>query len=85
MKWYRKAADQGDAAAQYNLGVMYKNGRGVLEDYVQAHAWLNLAAAQGHEKAPKGKDLLRGKMTREQVAEAQKLAAELWKRIESSK
>jgi len=26
VKWYRKAADQGDATAQYNLGVMYKNG-----------------------------------------------------------
>ena len=32
MKWYRKAADQGDAAAQYNLGVMYANGRGVTQD-----------------------------------------------------
>jgi uncharacterized protein len=26
--WYREAADQGDAKAQYNLGVMYENGRG---------------------------------------------------------
>ena len=34
--WYRKAAEQGDAKAQYNLGVMYDNGRGVPEDDGQA-------------------------------------------------
>ena len=28
VKWYRKAAEQGDASAQYNLGVMYANGWG---------------------------------------------------------
>ena len=28
LKWYRLAADQGDADAQYNLGVMYANGQG---------------------------------------------------------
>jgi hypothetical protein len=27
MKWYGKAAHQGDASAQYNLGVTYANGR----------------------------------------------------------
>ena len=85
VKWYRKAAEQGHAPAQYNLGAMYGNGEGVPEDYVQAYAWLNLAAAQGDEKAVEGKDLLRPRMTSEQVAEAQKLAAELHKRIESSK
>ena len=85
VKWYRKAAAQGLAPAQHNLGVMYANGRGVPEDYVKAYAWLNLAAAQGDESAVKGKDLLRSRMTAEQVAEAQKLAAELYNRIESSK
>src|SRR5678810_3454 len=29
MEWYRKAADQGHAAAQLNLGLMYASGRGV--------------------------------------------------------
>ena len=29
--WYRMAAEQSHADAQYNLGVMYANGRGVLE------------------------------------------------------
>ena len=29
VKWYRLAADQGDAEAQHNLGVMYASGEGV--------------------------------------------------------
>jgi TPR repeat protein len=43
--WYRKAAEQGLAEAQYNLGVMYANGDGVAQDYAAAHMWFNLAAA----------------------------------------
>ena len=46
VKWYRKAAEQGDATAQTALGVMYKDGRGVPQDYVQAHMWYNLAASR---------------------------------------
>ena len=34
---YRLAADEGDAIAQFSLGVMYDNGRGVLQDNVYAH------------------------------------------------
>ena len=43
--WLRKAADQGNVLAQYYLGVAYYNGQGVLQDYEQAHMWLNLAAS----------------------------------------
>ncbi len=39
----RKAAEQGDAGAQYNLGVMYDNGRGVPQDYAEAYFWHELA------------------------------------------
>ena len=80
----RQAAEQGDASAQFTLGGMYANGEGVLEDYVQAYAWYILAAAQGEEHAFKLKDELRPKMSTEQVSEAQKLAAKLSERIETS-
>ena len=41
VKWFRKAAEQGDADAQYNLGVMYANGEGVLKDEAEAvPGWL---------------------------------------------
>ena len=38
VKWYRKAADQGDASGQYNLALMYDNGDGVPEDDAEAVA-----------------------------------------------
>lgn len=51
-------------------------GQGVPQDYVQAHMWFNLAAASGGGKAQVGRDRIAKKMTRTQVAEAQKLARE---------
>ena len=47
----RAKAEQADAAAQFNLGVMYYEGRGVWQDYNQAAAWYRKAAEQGHAKA----------------------------------
>ena len=48
VKWYRKAAEQGDADAQSNLGGMYANGWGVPEDDGEAVKWYRKAAEQGH-------------------------------------
>ncbi len=50
----------------------------MTQDYVQAHMWYSLAAAQGEKEASKGRDILAEKMTPAQIAEAQKLARE-WK------
>ena len=83
VKWYRKAAEQGDAKAQERLGHMYANGEGVPQDFVKAHAWMNLAAAQGFQA--ENRDRLAAQMTPAQIAEAQELATELFKHIESSK
>ena len=47
MQWYRKAAEQGYADAQYNLGVMYAQGQGVRQDYTQAMQWYRQSAEQG--------------------------------------
>jgi TPR repeat protein len=49
--WYRKAANQGDADAQFNLGESYRNGQGVSQDYAQAAAWYRKAAEQGDSLA----------------------------------
>ncbi len=79
-RWYRLAAEQGNARAQFNLGSMYEKGEGVPQDYVVAHMWLNLAGAQlaGEERdrAIRGRDLVAQSMTPEQMAEAQRLARE---------
>ena len=47
VRWLRLAADQGHADAQNNLGLMYADGRGVVEDDAEAVRWLRLAADQG--------------------------------------
>jgi TPR repeat protein len=47
----RKAADEGDANAQFNHGFMYKNGEGVKQGYAEAVRLCRKAADQGHEGA----------------------------------
>jgi len=74
VKWSRKAAEQNYAPAQYNLGIRYGQGRGVAKDEVEAYKWWLLAAAQGDEDAKKGMTILEDSMTREEIAEGQKLA-----------
>ena len=44
----QKAAEQGDVDAQFNLGVMYEQGKGVAQDDKQAVAWFRKAAEQGN-------------------------------------
>ena len=73
-------AEQGHASAQNNLGGMYADGRGVLEDDVYAYMWWNLAAAQGHKNSSKNKNILSKKMTSSQIEEAQRLSRECMKK-----
>ena len=49
--WFTRAAAQGVADAQYNLGVMYAHGLGVEADQAMAQDWIVRAAAQGHTSA----------------------------------
>lgn len=65
----------GDARAQLLLGRMHAAGQGVLQDYVRAHLLLNLAAASGVDGAAAARDELAGRMTPQQIAEAQQVAA----------
>ncbi len=51
VKFYFAAAEKGYAEAQCNLGLCYKNGKGVRMDLRQAKYWLTLAAEQGDEFA----------------------------------
>jgi len=50
-KWYRKAAGQGNAVCQFNLGNMYADGRGMAQDEAEAVKWYRKSAEQGHAKA----------------------------------
>ena len=73
---YEMAAAQGYADAQNNLGVMYAEGTGVPQDYIQAHMWFNLSAAQGDESGRKNRDMLAEQMTPADISKAQRLARE---------
>ena len=75
-KWYRLAADQGESISQYQLGLMYEEGTGVPQDDVMAYMWWNLAAAQGNAVAKGNKERVEKKMTRQQIAEGQRLSRE---------
>ncbi len=74
VKWVRKAAEQNQATAQLMLGILYSLGQGVAKDYVEGYKWHLLAAAQGDEAAKKTADGMEKEMTRDQIAEGQKLA-----------
>ena len=75
-------AEQGDADAQYNLGLMYGRGVGVPKNYIKSYLWWSLLSAQGYEHAKHNIDILTKKMTPEQIAQAQKEAAELWEKMQ---
>jgi TPR repeat protein len=47
VKWYRKAAEQGNAGAQFNLGFCYAYGQGVVKNEAEAVKWYRKAAEQG--------------------------------------
>ena len=51
LKEYRPLAEQGDAVAQFALGVMYEKGRGVPQGDPEAVHWYRLAAEQGQASA----------------------------------
>ncbi len=50
LEW-RPLAKQGDANAQFNLGLMYSKGRGVPQDFAKALQWYRKAAEQGNVSA----------------------------------
>ena len=77
---FRTLANHNDADAQYMLGYMYALGEGVVQDYVEAHKWLNIAAAQGKDGARATRNKVARRMSREQVNRAQQLARN-WKPV----
>jgi len=69
-----RAALNGEIDALYQLGLCYASGRGVVQDYVTAHKWFNLAAVRGNDDALHNRKELTVVMTGEEVAEAQRQA-----------
>ena len=80
LAWYHKAAEQGNTEGQWKLGLIYEEGRGVPQDYVEAHMWLNLAVSRStgeeREQSVLERDYVEAVMAPEQLAEAQRRARE---------
>ena len=85
VRWYRRAAEQGQPVAQFNLAQMYASGDGVQQDDVAAHMWYSVAAAglsndsggsstEARARAVEARDALARRMSRADLAEAERLA-----------
>lgn len=57
-KWFFKAAENGDAEAQYKLAQLYWNGLGVTEDFPEGLKWLKKSAENGYAEAQAGLGVL---------------------------
>lgn len=65
-----------DCENLYKLGLIYSTGQGEGMNLVQAHMWFNLAAVRGSEAAKDCRRELAEQMSKDEVAQAQKLARE---------
>jgi len=68
----------GHPGGQFFLGIMYKDGEGVLQDYALAHMWFNLCGSSGNKQCVKSRSLLEKQMTPLQIEKAQEMARN-WK------
>jgi TPR repeat protein len=71
VQWYARAAGQGHALAQYNLGGMYNSGRGVEKDLLCGYMWLALAAEGGDSGAARAREAAAARLEPAQLQEAQ--------------
>ena len=74
LKQWKPLAERGNSRAQSNLGAMYYNGQGVLVDFVIAHMWFNISAANGNEIGAENRDVLAKEMTSEDLSKAEAMA-----------
>jgi TPR repeat protein len=67
------AAERGSSAGAYQLGLKHYHGRGVPKDIAVAYMWFNIGAARNDERAAGARDLVEARLTKDQIAEAQRL------------
>jgi hypothetical protein len=80
--WYREAAEQGDPFAQASLALLYRFGKGVPQDYVQAYMWFQLSVDRltgpDRDSIVELRDAAASHMTPQQIEQARTLARD-WK------
>jgi peptidoglycan hydrolase-like protein with peptidoglycan-binding domain len=73
---FKESAQNGHAAAQYMLGRLYQEGRGIDRDLVQAYAWYDVSALGGYSPAGAARDALAPQLTAGQLQTATTLATQ---------
>ena len=81
VKWFRLAAGPGFLLAKTNLGVAFGEGRGVEQNDVIAHMWLNIASTRGDINARANVRHIERRMSISDIAKACKLARNCVKSI----
>ena len=76
IQWWRKAAEQGQPSAQFNLAQALVEGKAAPKDLVEAYKWYHLAADRGDRDAGRMRNALGVELSPEEVAEALKRARE---------
>ena len=66
LHWFGKAAEQGHAQAQTNIGAFYEHGYGVDRDYKEAYFWTLLATASGDQLALENSEIIAALLTAEE-------------------
>ncbi len=74
-RWFKRAADLGVIDSQYNLGRLYESGYGVPENKTEAYKWYLIAAAKGDRDAHTSAETLKGQLSAEQAATAERAAS----------
>lgn len=74
VRLYELAAKQGYAEAQQELGLLYENGYGVLQNLATAHMWYNVASANGSERAGRMRDVLAVRLSKKELSQAREMA-----------
>ncbi|MEM1103407.1 MAG: SEL1-like repeat protein, partial [Pseudomonadota bacterium] len=77
-RWFEKAANSGLPDSQFNLGVLYEQGRGVNQDHGTAYVWYAIAARSGDRDAELRAEAMTTHLSPARLAEA-KTAADGWR------
>ena len=75
-KWLRKAAENRLPNAKYHLAELYTEGQGVPRDFEFAYIWYSVGAAHQHKLSQGAVDKARAKLSKTELAEADKMVAE---------
>lgn len=75
VNWFRRAADAGQVLAAATLAAYYRAGRGVPRDEISAYTWSAIAQQEGDLASKHRLAVLRSRMTRTQITEAESRAA----------